>query len=136
MRFYINQNCRNPLTTSAQQYRVSLLCYINPYLFRKWHFNFYILDYLWLIVIFWYLEETDFQKYANSYCTPSYQNENSLLIAISKCRDDENCSMVSATSCDDDMATYHLCRKDAELISSNKACHYLKKGKLIKTQQI
>ena len=86
------------------------------------------------LLFFKYLEETDFQKYANFYCNPAYHNESSLLIAISKCRDDVNCSMVSATSCDDDMAKYHLCRKDPELVSSDKACYYLKKGKLIKTQ--
>ena len=44
--------------------------------------------------------------------------------------------MVSATSCDDDMAKYHLCSKLPELISSDKACYYLKKGKSMKIQQI
>ena len=80
------------------------------------------------------IEITDFQKYEDLYCKSSYKKESSLLIAISKCRDDVNCSMVSAQSCDNDTSEYHLCRKDPELTPSENACYYLKKGKPTKTQ--
>ena len=42
--------------------------------------------------------------------------------------------MVSAQSCENDTSEYHLCRKDPELTSNDKACYYLKKGKPTKTQ--
>ena len=78
----------------------------------------------------WYLDGSDFPKGNGFYCTDNYENETSLVIAISKCRNNINCSMVSALNCD--TSEYLLCGKSSELIAKDEACYFQKKSIFLK----
>ena len=83
------------------------------------------------MVGFYYLDGTDFTKYQNFYCkseSESYDLPN----ALSKCRKEVDCSMVSALACDNDTSKYQLCDQSQELIQNERSCTFKKKGTFIK----
>lgn len=85
----------------------------------------------WLI-IFDHLDGSDFVKYENFYCKFSNATENySLPIAMSICRDDTECSMVSSLKCDDEGFDYQTCQESPEMIQNEESCTFRKKGTII-----
>ena len=78
--------------------------------------------------MFLYLDVSDFPKDVNFHCTSHYQNESSLVLAIMQCREDVNCSMVSASRCDNETSMYYLCRNPPELRAEDGACSFRKPG--------
>ena len=76
------------------------------------------------------LDGTDFPKYeayrCNSYSY--YHTEATLANAISSCRDDINCSMVSIPECSNETSEFQLCSQSPEMIPDLKSCTYRKKG--------
>ena len=76
------------------------------------------------------IDGTDFPKYeayrCNSYSY--YHTEATLANAISSCRDDINCSMVSILECSNETSEFQLCSQSPEMIHDLKSCTYRKKG--------
>lgn len=85
-----------------------------------------------LICTLQHLDGSDFQKVEGFYCMSHYKNETSLVLALSKCRLDVNCLMVSAPICKNQTSypEYYLCGKTPELRQNDDACYYRKSGTL------
>ena len=78
-----------------------------------------------------FLDGTDFSKYLNFYCKAESENYD-LLSAISKCREDVDCSMVSSLVCNNDTSQYQICGKFPTLIRTEESCTFRKKGNFMK----
>ena len=73
----------------------------------------------------------DFSKFLYYDCENPYGTKESLAMALTACREDNECSMIGSSSCDD-TSTYHLCRKNTELttVKNEAACTYRKRSNL------
>ena len=64
----------------------------------------------------------------NYYCKSSYQTEDGIANATSKCGEDPNCAMVSTLKCNDEEPVYSLCELSTELVPKLGACTKWKIG--------
>ena len=84
--------------------------------------------------VFRFSDGTDFKKYEGYYCKSFFKTEKSLVDAISECRQNVNCSMVSTSNCRNASTGYRLCEQSTELIPSLEACYHWKKGNFLLNQ--
>ena len=79
--------------------------------------------------VFLFSDGTDFKKYEGYYCKSFFKTKKSLVDAISECRQNVNCSMVSTSNCRNASSGHRLCEQSTELIPNFEACYHWKKGK-------
>ena len=69
-----------------------------------------------------------FSKVNGYYCGSSYQTERGFANSTSKCKEDNNCAMVSTLQCTNGESVYSLCNKSTELVPKLEACTLWKIG--------
>ena len=79
-------------------------------------------------LFFKFLDDGLFSMVDNYYCKSSYQTEDGIANATSKCGEDPNCAMVSTLNCNDEDAVYNLCEMSTELVPKLGACTRWKIG--------
>ena len=75
-----------------------------------------------------FLDEGLFSMVDNYYCKSSYQIEDGIANATSKCGEDPKCLMVSTLKCNDENPGYGLCEMSTELVPKLGACTRWKIG--------
>ena len=74
------------------------------------------------------LDGFEFSMYKNYYYKSSYQTETGLEAATKRCKEDINCTMVSALDCGLD-SEYKLCEHSTDLLPKVDSCTLYKIGK-------
>ena len=80
------------------------------------------------IIIFFYLDGTNFRRYLGSECDNHDNSNMSLADALMACSYDTNCSMITSYTCSNEATDYQLCGHDFDLTDNHEACTYRKKG--------
>ena len=74
------------------------------------------------------LDGFDFSRYNNYYCKSSYKTVTGVVAAMTKCREDIKCAMISSLDCNTEDSEYTLCEKSTELLPKLESCTLWKKG--------
>ena len=75
-----------------------------------------------------FLDGDVFTIFNDYYCKSSNQTELSMENALSICKEDTNCAMVSTLECTKEDSIYGLCNRSTELIPKLEACTLWKIG--------